>query len=115
MEFNTCGHCGADGGRAGLLINNLCLNCHDTKRLRTFVLHTDLKRTAEEVQKTAALIETPKSLEQLANSEELCRWCPIPEEHQGVKCYGGEPIMCEGRYCEDAYEAYYENFREEHT
>lgn len=40
--------------------------------------------------------------------EDLCRYCPIPEEYQGVRCYGGEPIMCEGRKCPEAYDAYME-------
>jgi len=42
------------------------------------------------------------------DSEELCKYCPIPEESQGVHCYGGVVNMCEGRCCEEAYEAYLE-------
>lgn len=41
--------------------------------------------------------------------EDLCKYCPIPEEHQGVHCYGGHPIMCEGAKCPEAYDAYMES------
>lgn len=47
------------------------------------------------------------------DSEELCEYCPIPEEGRGVHCYGGEPIMCEGCCCDKAYENYLEEFEVE--
>lgn len=48
----------------------------------------------------------PKTVEELG--EDLCNHCPLPPEMQGVHCYGGEPVMCEGRGCEEAYAAYLE-------
>lgn len=45
--------------------------------------------------------------------EELCDYCPLPKESRGVHCYGGQPVMCEGRYCNEAYERYCEEQEEE--
>lgn len=44
------------------------------------------------------------------NSEELCNYCPLDDEHKGVHCYGGAPVMCEGRFCPDAMEIWEEDF-----
>lgn len=55
----------------------------------------------------------PKTFEEISGEDELCCNCPLPEESQGVHCYGGEPVMCEGRCCKEAYENYVENFEEE--
>ena len=38
----------------------------------------------------------PKTIDEL--DEELCSYCPLPEESQGVHCYGGLPVMCEGSH-----------------
>jgi len=51
-----------------------------------------------------------KSMEEL--EEELCEHCPLPSELRGVHCYGGEPIMCEGSHCDEAYENYKEDYDE---
>lgn len=53
------------------------------------------------------------TFDDIAGLDELCLYCPIPEELQGVHCYGGEPIMCEGSYCSDAYERYLEEGEED--
>lgn len=47
-----------------------------------------------------------KTIEELRDEEELCSYCPLPTELQGVHCYGGEPVMCEGRCCSEAYDNY---------
>ena len=56
MQYNVCAVCGAKDGRAGLLIStqelsNACVNCHETKKTGSMVLHTHLHRTQEEVDK----------------------------------------------------------------
>ena len=53
----------------------------------------------------------PKKREDM--DEELCDYCPLPEEAKGVHCYGGAPVMCEGSRCDDAYETYLEEFESE--
>lgn len=52
MEYNTCKTCGANNGRAGLLINDECKNCHDTRKSGDIVVHAGLSRTEEELKKT---------------------------------------------------------------
>ena len=42
--------------------------------------------------------------------EELCNYCPLPDESKGVHNYGGAVHMCEGRGCEEAMEAWSEEF-----
>ena len=37
---------------------------------------------------------------------ELCDNCPLPDELKDVRCYGGNPAMCEGSHCGEAYERY---------
>lgn len=37
-----------------------------------------------------------------------CRWDGPP-----TACCGGNPIMCEGRFCKEAYERYVEEFESE--
>lgn len=61
MEYNVCKHCGANNGRAGLLINDLCMNCYDTKKTGNFTIHANLQRSAEELNKTAELLNHDKS------------------------------------------------------
>lgn len=53
----------------------------------------------------------PLSIEEL--EEDLCKYCPLPEQSKGVHCYGGQPVMCEGSHCEQAHEIYLEEFEEE--
>ncbi|RWZ87258.1 MAG: hypothetical protein EO766_12090 [Hydrotalea sp. AMD] len=57
MIYNTCKTCGANNGRAGLLINDECLNCHDTRDTGNVVIHANLSRTIEEIQRTIAILE----------------------------------------------------------
>lgn len=45
--------------------------------------------------------------------EELCNYCPIPNESKGVHCYGGNPVMCEGRCCSEAFEIWVNIFTDE--
>lgn len=63
MEYNVCKICGANNGRAGMLIGNAvlnqvhaCQNCHDTRTTGSVVIHTYLKRTEEELKKTFAIL-----------------------------------------------------------
>lgn len=56
-----------------------------------------------------------KSDEQLAaivGEEQLCDYCPIPDELKGVHCYGGEPVMCEGSRCDEALDRWKEEYVE---
>ena len=53
----------------------------------------------------------PKTLEDL--DDELCDYCPLPDELKGVHSYGGNPVMCEGSHCNEAYERYLEEFKQE--
>lgn len=40
---------------------------------------------------------------------DLCEsYCPLPDHLKGVRCYGGEPIMCEGSHCSEAVKAWRE-------
>lgn len=52
------------------------------------------------------------TMEELAESQELCQHCNWTErglrDTLSVYCTGGEPIMCEGSGCADAYEYYLE-------
>ena len=63
MEYNECEICGANEGRAGLLVGNeslgqvnACMNCHDTRTTGAAVIHSNLNRTNEEIQKTIAIL-----------------------------------------------------------
>lgn len=64
MEYNECANCGANEGRAGMLIGNnsieksdFCLNCNDTRETGEVVIHANLIRTEEEIAKTISLVE----------------------------------------------------------
>lgn len=63
MEFNTCSTCGANNGRAGLLLNvptlegSNCLNCHDSLSTGVFTAHGSLSRTREEYDRMVAAME----------------------------------------------------------
>jgi hypothetical protein len=59
MEYNECKTCGAGEGRAGLLINDECLNCHETRKTGAFTLHGELSRTKQEIAITFGIITTP--------------------------------------------------------
>lgn len=75
MEYNVCKTCGAKDGRAGNLITSPaigakdeCLNCYDTRKTRQIVVHSDLQRTPEELQKTFAILDTIAVQEQAKSS-----------------------------------------------
>lgn len=59
MQYNICKTCGACDGRAGLLINDECRNCHETRKHRVASFHGGLKRTDEEIRKTFAILDEP--------------------------------------------------------
>ena len=54
--YNTCKTCGANNGRAGLLIDKECENCYDTRTRGEICIHLNLKRTDEEIQKTMEIL-----------------------------------------------------------
>ena len=51
----------------------------------------------------------PKKFEDM-ECEDLKQYCRWEGEH--VYCTGGLPVMCEGRFCQEAYEIYLEEFDE---
>ncbi len=56
--------------------------------------------------------KTDKQIQEMLE-ENLCEvYCPLPEELRGVHCYGGEPVMCEGSHCDEAIEAWKEEYVE---
>lgn len=57
MTFNVCKTCGAKDGRAGMLINDDCENCYDTRNTKTITVHSRLTRTEEELQKTFSILD----------------------------------------------------------
>ena len=62
MQYNECKICGAKDGRAGMLIGNACLNCHDTRTTGEIVVHLNLVRTDEELKKTFALLKNKQRI-----------------------------------------------------
>ena len=58
MEYNQCKICGANNGRAGILISKkdeqgaLCLNCWHTRRTGEVHIDSSLSRTDEELRLT---------------------------------------------------------------
>lgn len=58
MEYNTCKTCDAKDGRAGLLINDECVNCYQTRKQGKLVLHSHLNRTDKEVSKMGEILNT---------------------------------------------------------
>lgn len=61
MTFNVCQTCLASDGRAGLLIGikglpDECSNCHETRKTGNIVIHTNLKRTDDEIQRTIKIL-----------------------------------------------------------
>lgn len=56
MQYNICKTCGAKDGRAGNLFNEECENCYKTRMTGEFCIHTWLKRTDEEIQKTMSIL-----------------------------------------------------------
>ena len=44
--------------------------------------------------------------------ENMCSYCPLPDELKGAHCYGGQPVMCEGSHCDEAIERWKEEYVE---
>lgn len=64
MQYNECKICGANNGRCGMTISNptlgwvdACLNCHHTRTQNKIVIHSDLSRTEEELEKTFRILD----------------------------------------------------------
>lgn len=49
-------------------------------------------------------------IEPCEGSEMLCNFCPLDDSQKGVHNYGNGPVMCEGAHCEEAHEAWVENY-----
>jgi hypothetical protein len=62
MKYNECMTCKAKDGRAGLLINDECLNCHYTRKNREVTIDATLSRTDKEI---AILFEIVNTVEKL--------------------------------------------------
>lgn len=69
MKYNECKICGANNGRAGNLFSNerlnyvpACQNCHDTRRTGNIVIHANLRRTDEEIEKTMDILKPNPTL-----------------------------------------------------
>ena len=56
MQYNECKTCGAKDGRSGLLINDECRNCHDTRKTGVATIHTNLCRLPGEIVKTLNIL-----------------------------------------------------------
>jgi hypothetical protein len=61
MQYNVCECCGAKDGRAGVLIDGLCRNCHDTRKTGNVSVHMDLLRSEDELAKTFSLAVAPSN------------------------------------------------------
>lgn len=57
MEYNVCDTCLAGDGRAGMLIDGECENCHQTRQQGTICVFTNLKRTDDELLRTFAILD----------------------------------------------------------
>ena len=57
MRHNICKTCEAKDGRAGLLIDGECLNCHYTRETENAVIHADLSRTDDEIKRTLSILD----------------------------------------------------------
>ena len=65
VQYNVCEVCGAKDGRAGLLIKlvgckAVCENCNDTAKTGKIVIHVNLIRTDEELEKTFNILKETK-------------------------------------------------------
>lgn len=83
-------------------------------QLQTCEKFIDAERIYIAVRLTNEEYYAGKTDSQLAEmlDEDICNYCPLPEELKGVHCYGGEPVMCEGRCCKEALEAWKEEYVE---
>lgn len=53
-----------------------------------------------------------RTIEELTDGEELCKYCPLPDEAKGIHGAPNGYTACEGCRCQDAYEAYKEECTE---
>ncbi len=84
-------------------------------QLRTCELFVDAGQIYIAERLTNGEFYAGKTDEQIQNmiGDDLCElYCPLPEEVRGVHCYGGEPVMCEGSHCDEAIEAWKEEYVE---
>lgn len=45
-------------------------------------------------------------------SDDLCLYCPLDDDEKGTHGVPNGYISCEGRYCQEAYEMYIEEWTE---
>lgn len=57
MQYNVCKTCGAGDRRAGMLINDECLNCHDTRKNGFITVHANLTRKDGEIKRTFDILK----------------------------------------------------------
>ena len=63
--------------------------------------------TRDENKKIVCSDNCRRRLNQKELEEELCKYCELPAESQGVHCYGGQVQMCQDSgCCEKAYQEY---------
>jgi hypothetical protein len=51
-------------------------------------------------------MQDPKSLDEISGTEELCEYCDWTNGEISHRC----DSVCEGSYCDDAYDAYLDEF-----
>lgn len=56
-------------------------------------------------ERTVSILKTMEEL-----GEELCNYCPLPEDRRGCR---SALVNCEGRFCEEAYNRYQEEYETE--
>lgn len=68
----------------------------------------------DKVKCIVGLVEENEKLETMEDLDEhLCDYCPLPDGAKGAHLYPNGHYSCEGSHCEEAYEAYLEEFEEE--
>lgn len=78
---------------------------------RLFLRVTDVRmERLQEITVNGAVSEGVDNVVPCDDSEDLCAYCPLDDSAKGVHCYGGNVIMCEGKRCKDAMEAWTEEF-----
>lgn len=73
MQYNVCKTCGADNGRAGMLINDECLNCHDTRKNGFITIYAHLTRKDGEIKRTFDILKTKQATtDDTVNGQGIC-------------------------------------------
>lgn len=57
-------------------------------------------------------IKNPKLKTDDDLSDDLCLYCPLDDDEKGIHGVPNGYISCEGRYCQEAYEMYIEEWTE---